>query len=322
MKIRIEKKEKKQRCRFWAGRYTGTGLMLYCKDKDGVRAYSISKDNVLAIRKHMKNDTWELVFLASEYEPMRSPGPVVAEFATEKDAAIALKRAFNAIRSMRVPSRAWIYWLIAAIFIVGVLVSSTFSAGVINKGAATTVGKSQAATAFQQSPSNPNQFAPPSPVAPVEPPSSIDLSALPPDNHAWGFGNPKGKPVYVFSDPTCHYCGELDRALKAIGKDYYVHLYPTPVRGRDAVALVANFACSPNPQAAWSDWMENGKFNEKVEIKPECSSPALAVANSNIGIMKTLGFKGVPVIIRADGAAINGSMTTDELGAWLSQSSK
>lgn len=315
MKIKIERRtgQKKYGCKFWAGQYTGPGLVLYCKDKDGLRAYALSVNSQLEIKKTQEDN------ILSPW-CLRYGAVTIATFDTEKEALVALKRATNAIRSMRVPSRAWIYWLIATIFIVGVLVSSTFSAGVINKGATTTSGKSQAATAFQQSPSS--QIAPLSQAAPVEPPSSVDLSALPPDNHAWGFGNPKGKPVYVFSDPTCHYCGELDRALKAIGKDYYVHLYPTPVRGRDSIALVANFACSSNPQAAWSDWMENGKFNEKVEIKPECSSPALAVANSNIGIMKTLGFKGVPVIIRADGAAINGSMTTDELGAWLSQSSK
>lgn len=330
MKIRIEKKETKQRCRFWAGRHTGQGFALYCKDKKGLRAYAFSVKSLsgthLVITKAPETaddnivSPWCLGIKETAHNDGHSTIVTIAMFDTEKEALAAQKCAINAIRSMRVPSRAWVYWLIAVILVVGVMVASIFSVGVVGKGGAASMGKSQAATALQLPPSNlPAQSYQ---AVPVEPPSRVNLSLLPPANHAWGFGNPKGKPLYVFSDPTCHYCGELDRALKVAGKDYYIHLYPTPVRGKDAVALVANFACSSNPQTAWSDWMESNKFDEKVQIKPECSSPALAVANSNIGIMKALGFKGVPVLIRADGAAINGAMTTDELVAWLSQSSQ
>lgn len=330
MKLRIERSgEKKHGCCFWAGQYTGPGLALFCKDKNGVCAHEIS---LLSKVKVFEPNTFQSAevpvsienkwVLAIVREPGASPS-LISAFDTEKEAARAQKRAIKAIRSMRVPSRAWIYWLIAVIFTIGVMAVSVFSVGIPGKGAAETAGKSQAANAASQQMTAPaSPFGPQLQVAPAEPPAKIDITQLPPDNHAWGFGNPKGKPVYVFSDPTCHYCGELDRALKTLGKDYYVHLFPTPVRGKDGVALVANFACSSNPQAAWDNWMENGKFDEKVEIKPECSSPALAVANSNIGIMKALGFKGVPVIIRADGAAINGSMASDELAAWLSQSTK
>lgn len=320
--IKIERKKKS--CRFWAGRYSGPGLALYCETENGIRAYPFQAGWRLQIEK-----PFDLSALQKEARPyslkLVKPDLTqeinVASFVTEKEAELNHKKALRAIRAMRIPGRAWVYWAVGALFVVGVLAASGFTASRIgtNTGGSS-VGKPDAAAVYQPSPMPP--FAgpmPPSQAVAVEPPAKADVSSLPPANHAWGFGNPKGKPLYVFSDPTCHYCGQLDRALKAVAKDYYIHLYPTPVLGPQGIALVANFACSANPQKAWDDWMTSQKINEKVKIEKECSSAALDVANSNIGAMKGLGFKGVPVIVRADGAAHNGAMTGEQLVEWLSQ---
>lgn len=327
MKIRIERREEpKQQCRFWTGRYTGPGLALYCKDKNGLRSYGVCPEETLTIGTI--KDLSQVYFTSyPDNKWFLGIAPfggkltkIIAEFATEKEALIAKSKAEGAIRKMRISSRAWVFWLMAAILVIGFWSIPVKERG--KEAAVSPVGKSQAADGLRRLPPPPSQDALQSQAVQAEPPARIDLSMLPPDSQAWGFGNPKGKPVYVFADPTCHYCGELDRALRSIGKNYFIHLYPTPIRGAAAVALVVNFACSSNPQGAWNKWMDNQTFDEKVKIEKECSSAALAAANQNIGIMKSLGFKGVPVIIRADGAAVNGAMTGDQLATWLSQSSK
>jgi protein-disulfide isomerase len=151
-----------------------------------------------------------------------------------------------------------------------------------------------------------------------EVPGFIKIASLPPAQYSWGFGNPKGTPLYVFSDPTCPACQTLTSQLRAVEKDYYIHVYPTNViGGTKSDEIIQNLACSPNPAKSWDDWMTSGILDTKTELRKSCLEPALIVTNFNSKEFVANKFTSAPTIIREDGAVLQGTLPDDEFKMWL-----
>jgi hypothetical protein len=156
-----------------------------------------------------------------------------------------------------------------------------------------------------------------------EEPKFIDISSLPPAQYSWGFGNPEGTPLYVFSDPTCPACQTLTSQLRAVEQDYYIHVYPTNViGGTGADEIIQNLACSPNPPKAWDEWMSNRILDPKTELKKSCLEPALIVTQYNSKEFLANNFTSAPTIIREDGAVLKGTLPDDEFKMWLGAGSQ
>ncbi len=150
------------------------------------------------------------------------------------------------------------------------------------------------------------------------PPERIDLSSLPPDQQSWGFGNRKGKKIYVFSDPLCPACQELEKTLFPFKDKYFIQVYPvSAIGGVKSVYGIQNFSCSENPAKAWQDWMEHKVFDDKIKVTDKCGLPAKQVALANTAAWAKIGFTATPVIIRWDGYAITGSLPSTDLKKWL-----
>ena len=142
-----------------------------------------------------------------------------------------------------------------------------------------------------------------------------------PVSQSWKFGNPNGKPVYVFSDPDCPFCKELEGTFSPLGKDYHFMVFPVPLKGLDSLRAIEAIACSPNPPETWHKWMLSGTpFPPLKNEGAECAKLGGMAARGNLETFVSQGFNGTPTIIREDGAVQPGAMSAEDLRAWLEKS--
>jgi len=148
----------------------------------------------------------------------------------------------------------------------------------------------------------------------------IDPKALP-VSQSWKFGNPKGKPVYIFSDPDCPFCKELEATFSPLGRDYHFMVFPVPLKGMDSLRAIEAIACTANPPETWHKWMSDGTpFPPLKNEGAECAKLAGMAARGNLETFVSQGFSGTPTIVREDGVVQPGALSADDLRAWLEKS--
>lgn len=132
----------------------------------------------------------------------------------------------------------------------------------------------------------------------------VDLSALSADGAIrWGNGSDI---VTVFSDFRCHYCRTLHSRLAAM--DVTVIERPISVLGsRD---LSESVICAANKASALRAAYADGE----VTGRAGCNTDGL---DENEAFARQHGFTGTPVLVRADGAVIQGLRSTVELERWI-----
>lgn len=277
-------------------------------DKNGQTLYVQHGENILVMPLQYGN------FNIEECVRLNDPGcdigvlfngNVLVPCETEKDARRALGRLRKTLKKGgNRKTREWIALAAVAVtFIVGMTFATAYS---------TSVGLSQPVAA--PSPVVAQQVQPP--IPPALPADWIDPPLIPVATR-WSFGNPKGRPIYVFSDPQCPHCKNLEKALSSFKEDYYIHVYPTPRLGDDSAALIVQFSCGTDPAKAWSNWMSSGALNDKAEIKNECAKAGIAASEVNRKFMDQHNLFAVPVLIREDGAVHTGDLDKTNLQQWL-----
>ncbi|OYV02277.1 MAG: hypothetical protein CFE45_01090 [Burkholderiales bacterium PBB5] len=142
----------------------------------------------------------------------------------------------------------------------------------------------------------------------------VDVAAL---DQAWSLRHVKGKgsrTVYVFADPQCGYCRQLEQTLAAMD-DLTVVTFTLSILGPESKRLVNAITCAADPAAAWSAWMLKG------EQPPSNSSRTcdLAPAEAVEALAKGLGITGTPTLVTADGRRKAGAMSAAQLTAWLAE---
>ena len=99
----------------------------------------------------------------------------------------------------------------------------------------------------------------------------------------------------IFSDPDCPYCKQLESGLNTQGlTDFtvYVFLFPLPSH-KDAKWKAESIWCAKDREAAWHDWMLNGKLPERAN----CDNPI----ERNLKLGNEIGVTGTPTIYLGDG---------------------
>ena len=247
----------------------------------------------------------------------------IIEVDSEKDALRALLRVKKTLKSgngRRV--REWgALAALAAVLMVGTTFTAIYAS---NLGSSQRISVPAPVTAEEhlvmsqqvQSPVVEVPVQPEVPPAPPAPPGWIDPTSLPVATK-WSYGNPQGTPLYIFSDPQCSYCKKLEQVLNEFKGEYLLHVYPTPRLGSDSAALIAQFACDPDPRKAWSEWMGANKLNNTVEVRQDCASAAIAAGDVNKNFMDGHNLQSVPVMIRQDGAVHIGGLDKANLKLWL-----
>lgn len=142
----------------------------------------------------------------------------------------------------------------------------------------------------------------------------VDVSAL---EQAWSIRHVKGKgsrTVYVFADPQCGYCRQLEQTL-AVMDDLTVVTFALPILGPESKRLVGAIACAADPAAAWSAWMLKGEKPPAAPLAACDLSPSQALEK----LAKGLGITGTPTLVTADGRKKAGAMSAPQLAAWLAE---
>jgi thiol:disulfide interchange protein DsbC len=148
-----------------------------------------------------------------------------------------------------------------------------------------------------------------SPIAAASEPNAakVDpaaLASLPASGAiSWGRAGPA---VTVFSDMRCGYCQRLHDVLG----DMNVRVSERPISILGTRAISDAVICSSNRRRA----LDQAYAGEPVSGTGDCDTSGLT---ANEQFAKAHGFTGTPVIVRADGAVIQGYRPREFLEAWL-----
>lgn len=145
--------------------------------------------------------------------------------------------------------------------------------------------------------------APPQPARPVK----VNLNELPAGGAIhWGRAN--GPRLVVLSDFACSYCRRLTAELSAIGAR--VEERPISILGRKSRILAEAVLCSPDPRKA----LHKAYSGAALAATAACDTSGL---DANEAFAKRHGFVGTPVIIRSDGAVLEGYRPAAQLQAFI-----
>lgn len=106
-----------------------------------------------------------------------------------------------------------------------------------------------------------------------------------------------GKPqFYVFADPTCPSCKELDASLKQMNIPFAV--VPVAVRGDDAALRATRVMCAKDQTAAWEKQMAGGDVSLETQDRKALGACAQKVID-NMNAFKVMGMTATPTVVNA-----------------------
>jgi thiol:disulfide interchange protein DsbC len=144
------------------------------------------------------------------------------------------------------------------------------------------------------------------PQAPAAP-AKVDLRDLPAAG-AIHWGPADGPRLVVLSDFACSYCRRLVGELRAIGAR--VEERPISIFGAASRAAAERVLCASDPARALHAAYEQ----KEIPAPRKCDVTGL---DANEAFAKRHGFGGTPVIIRADGAVLEGYRPATQLKAFV-----
>jgi TrbB protein len=130
-------------------------------------------------------------------------------------------------------------------------------------------------------------------------------------------GGSKGT-LYVFSDPSCPHCRELEPELDTLARDYTIFVFPvTVIGGEQSTHRTAKLLCTkPSERATmWKKIVNGGDIQGT-----ECADGAASVA-ANDQFFRVMRFIGTPTIISAAGEQLPDTLanTAPAIDAWMRQ---
>lgn len=236
----------------------------------------------------------------------------IERFRLEKNALDGLNRIATALAAD--PNGRWQAYRRYTLLAAGVFLTLALSARMLNDGHGHDHDAPQASVAsavagYEAALAQPT--APP-PAAVSTPP--VGSSANPPTKRAIRFGRqdaPPEKTLYVFSDPQCPHCRELERTLAALPPEYGVYVFSTPfLPGAEEVA--AKIHCASDPKKAWRDVMAGGTPSGSGT----CDKASWG--KENISFFRSVGLTATPTIVAGvDGRMRTGATDLATLLAWM-----
>ncbi len=133
----------------------------------------------------------------------------------------------------------------------------------------------------------------------------LSLAELPRDG-AIVWGNPSGQTVTVFTDFRCGYC----RALTSVLRNMNVRVVERPISVLGSRDVADRVYCSKNREAA----LHAAYAGEDLKGSGACDTSGL---DANEAFAHRHGLSGTPVIVRSDGAVIEGYRPREFLETWL-----
>ncbi len=122
------------------------------------------------------------------------------------------------------------------------------------------------------------------------------------------WGNPAGKTVTVFSDFSCGYCKALTVTLEQL--DVRVMERPISILGSRAIAN--QVFCARDRRKA----LKAAYSGQNIPETRNCDTSAL---DANERFARDNGISGTPVLVRSDGAVIEGYRPKEYIAKWLNE---
>ncbi len=139
----------------------------------------------------------------------------------------------------------------------------------------------------------------------------VDIGTLPVADAIKTVRGKGSRALYVFSDPDCPFCHQLEASLKRLDDvTIYTFLYPLEGLHPDAKKKSAAIWCAKDRSAAWTAWMV-----AKVLPAPgSCATPV----DRNLALAARLGVEGTPTMFAADGRKLVGAASLERIEGFLS----
>ncbi len=141
--------------------------------------------------------------------------------------------------------------------------------------------------------------------------TAIDVKLLPLDAAIKTVKGDGRRTLYVFSDPLCPFCSQLEQELQKV-TNVTVYTFLTPVEqmrpGSRNRAL--EIWCSSDRRRAWDEWM----LKQVAPVsKPTCRNPLEQV----VKLSDKLGFTVTPTLVFADGAVLSGMIPAAQIEKFM-----
>lgn len=121
------------------------------------------------------------------------------------------------------------------------------------------------------------------------------------------------KDLYIFSDPLCGYCRQLDPELDKI-TDVTVHYFVLPVLSKQSRTIAQQVWCAADRAKQWKHVLAGGV----AQGTGTCETPL----DDNVRLAGTLGIRGTPTLANAQGRVLGGYQTAQAIKQELLQTSE
>jgi len=105
--------------------------------------------------------------------------------------------------------------------------------------------------------------------------------------------------LYVFSDPFCSHCQDMDRELDALAeKGHAIHIFPVSViGGQKSLEVAAQILCAP---AKDRTMLWKRALSGESDIADRCQT-GMTAAQANNKFFRTVDFPGTPIVLNGQG---------------------
>jgi len=141
--------------------------------------------------------------------------------------------------------------------------------------------------------------------------TAIDVKQLPLDAAIRTVKGDGKRTLYVFSDPLCPFCSQLEQELqKVTNVTIYTFLTPVEQMRPGSRNRALEIWCSTDRVRAWDDWM----LKQVVpRSRPNCRNPV----DQNAKLSDKLGFTVTPTLVFADGAVLSGMVPAAQIERFM-----
>ncbi|MEB3767969.1 DsbC family protein [Acinetobacter sp. MD2] len=146
--------------------------------------------------------------------------------------------------------------------------------------------------------------------------SKIDVKTLPLQQAIKQVKGNGKRVIYLFSDPDCPYCHELEKELQQVDNvTIYLFLFPLTSLHPNAQNIATQVWCSKKPYQAWENYVLHGK-------QPNASTTCTTPIQKNLNLGKQLQIDSTPTFFLQNGHRISGARSVSEINQLLDDAAK
>lgn len=141
----------------------------------------------------------------------------------------------------------------------------------------------------------------------------IDTSALAGASAIRSVNGTGRRLLYVFADPECGYCKQLEKTLATL-RDATIVTIPVALLSPVSAAKASTVLCAADPSSAWRHMMVEGG---DAQLSDRSGDRCMSAVEANTELARRVRVRGTPLMVAADGRRLPGARPVAEIAAWL-----